>query len=143
MWGVALEFRGDGRSCRQHVPISFPLAMVRRAALLVIVAGLVILADEVRAQQYECSEELFHRVRPKVELLFGAGVLRNDPHSRASVLVLDGYWSQLTPTEKKRFADRLVCAMTGVGKSLPALTLKSLMTGKVIGEWAAGSLSVR
>lgn len=117
--------------------------MMRKAALLVIVAGLVILADEVRAQQYECSEELFHRVRPKVESLFGAGVLRNDPHSRASVLVLDGYWSQLTPTEKKRFADRLVCAMTGVGKSLPALTLKSLMTGKVIGEWAAGSLSVR
>ncbi len=115
---------------------------MQKVALLVVLTGLVF-AAEARAQQYDCSAETYRRARPKVESLFGSGVLRKDPHSDAAVLVLDNYWVQLTAAEKRRFADRLVCAMAGTGNSLPVLTLKSLMTGKALGEWAAGSLSVR
>jgi len=120
---------------------SNPLAAI--GGVLTVIAFLFILAGEARAQQYECSEETYRRARPKVESLFGAGVLRKDARSTASVLVLDNFWTQLTAPEKRRFADRLVCAMAGAGKSLTGLTLKSLMTGKVLGEWAGGSLSVR
>jgi hypothetical protein len=128
--------------CRRRTLIrSNPLATI--AGVLAVVACLIILAGQVRAQQYDCSEETYRRARPKVESLFGAGVLRKDARSAASVLVLDNYWTQLTSTEKRRFADRLVCAMAGAGKSLAALTFRSLMTGKVLGEWAGGSLSVR
>lgn len=108
-----------------------------------MLAGLVVFADQARAQHYECSEETYRRTRPKVESLFGSGVLRKDPRSPAAVLVLDNYWEQLSALEKQRFAERLVCAMAGSGRSLTHLTLKSLMTGKAVGEWSAGSLSVR
>ena len=120
---------------------SKPLAAVCGVGM--VAAFLLILAGQGRAQQYECSDETYRRARPKVESLFGAGVLRKDARSSASVLVLDNFWTQLTAPEKRRFADRLVCAMAGAGRSLPALTLKSLMSGKVLGEWAGGSLSVR
>jgi hypothetical protein len=114
-----------------------------RAALWVMLTGLVVFADRAGAQHYECSEETYRQMRPKVESLFGSGVLRKDPHSAAAVLVLDSYWEQLSASERQRFADRLVCAMAGSGKSLTHLTLKSLMTGKAVGEWTAGSLRVR
>ena len=114
-----------------------------RAALLVVLTGLVVFAEAARAQHYECSEETYRRTRPKVESLFGSGVLRKDPHSMAAVLVLDTYWAQLTASERQRFADRLVCAMAGAGKTLSRLVLKSLTTGNALGEWTAGSLSVR
>ena len=139
-----LRHRGDDgfvvRWRRALVP-SNPLAA--RRCVLAVTSCLFIFAVQAQAQQYECSEEIYHRVRPKVESLFGAGVLRKDARSAVSVLVLDNYWAQLTAPEKRRFADRLVCAMAGPGNSLPRLTLKSLMTGKVLGEWAGGSLSVR
>jgi hypothetical protein len=120
---------------------SRPLAAVCGVAM--VAAFLLILAGQGRAQQYECSEETYRKARPKVESLFGAGVLRKDGRSAASVLVLDNFWTQLTAAEKRRFAERLVCAMAGAGRSLNGLTLKSLMTGKVLAEWAGGSLSVR
>jgi hypothetical protein len=126
----------------RHAAIpSNPLAAL--CGVLAVTACLFILAGPARAQQYDCSDETYRRARPKVESLFGAGVLRKDTHSAGSVLVLDNYWAQLTAPEKRRFADRLVCAMAGAGKSLPGLTLKSLTTGKVLGEWAGGNLSVR
>jgi hypothetical protein len=114
-----------------------------RAAFWLMLAGLVVFADAARAQHYECSEETYRKMRPKVESLFGSGVLRKDPHSTGAVLVLDTYWAQLTTSEKQRFADRLVCAMAGTGKTLSRLTLKSLATGTALGEWTAGTLSVR
>jgi hypothetical protein len=117
--------------------------MMRKTARLALVAGLVLFSGQVGAQQYDCSAETYHQARPKVESLFGSGILRNDPKNQSTVLVLDKYWTQLTAPEKARFAERLVCAIAGVGKGLPALTLKSLMSGKVLGEWAAGGLSVR
>jgi len=127
---------------RQRVLVrSKPVAAI--CGVLSVAAFLLILAGQGRAQQYDCSEETYRKARPKVESLFGAGVLRKDARSTASVLVLDNFWTQLTAPEKRRFAERLVCAMAGAGMSLPGLTFKSLMTGKVLGEWAGGSLSVR
>ena len=134
MIGSAPARRGAGKAQQRTMP---------RAALWVMLTGLVVFADQAGAQHYDCSEETYRQMRPKVESLFGSGVLRKDPHSAAAVLVLDSYWEQLSASERQRFADRLVCAMAGSGKSLTHLTLKSLMTGKAVGEWTAGSLSVR
>lgn len=117
--------------------------MKQKTALVVTAACLVLLSGQAGAQQYDCSAETYRQARPKVESLFGSGILRKDPRNAATVFVLDKYWTQLTAPEKTRFAERLVCAIAGVGKGLSALTVKSLMTGQILGEWAAGSLSVR
>jgi len=49
----------------------------------------------------------------------------------------------MTYPEKTRFAEEIVCATAGAGKALRGLMLKSLSTGKEIGEWGPfGGLSV-
>jgi hypothetical protein len=105
-------------------------------------AALGVLSGPATAQSYDCSEPTYQRVRPKIVVLFGAGILQNDPNGGVSVLVADRYWSSLTFPQKKDFADALVCAIAGAHKGLSGLTLKSLQSGKVIGEWAAATLTI-
>ena len=96
-----------------------------------------------RAQAYDCSEKTYQHAHGKIILAFGTGVLQNDPGGGVSVLVSDDYWRRMTFPDKTRFAEEIVCATAGVGKGLSGLTLKSLSTGKVIGEWGPfGGLTV-
>ncbi len=76
-------------------------------------------------------------------LAFGFGILQNDPGGGVSVLVADDYWRRLTFPEKIRFAEEIVCAAAGADRGASGLSLKSLSTGKVIGEWGPfGGLSI-
>jgi hypothetical protein len=88
------------------------------------------------ARAYDCSEKTYQHAHAKIVLAFGAGILQNDPGGGVSVLVADNYWTRLTLPEKARFAEEIVCATAGADKGLSGLTLKSLSTGKVVGEWA-------
>lgn len=96
-----------------------------------------------QVQAYDCSEKTYQHAHAKIILAFGTGVLQNDPGGGVSVLVADGYWRRMTFPEKTRFAEEIVCATAGTGKGLSGLTLKSLSSGKVVGEWGPiGGLSV-
>jgi len=108
--------------------------MRRKLVTLLCVIALT-LVGALRAQAYDCSEKAYQHAHAKIVLAFGTGVLQNDPSGGVSVLVADGYWRGLTFPEKVRFAEEIVCATAGVGKGLSGLSLKSLSTGKVIGEW--------
>jgi hypothetical protein len=96
-----------------------------------------------QSRGYDCSEKTYQYAHTKITLAFGTGILQNDPGGGVSVLVAESYWRRLTFREKTRFAEEIVCATAGAGKGLSGLTLKSLSTGNVIGEWGPfGGLSV-
>jgi hypothetical protein len=88
-----------------------------------------------RSRGYDCSEKAYKYAHTKIMLAFGTGILQNDPGGGVSVLVAEDYWRRLTFPEKTGFAEKIVCATAGAGKGLSGLTLKSLSTGKVAGEW--------
>jgi hypothetical protein len=76
-----------------------------------------------------------------------AGNLKADPESgrdgiTLSVFVSEAFWGRMTFLEKLDFAESLICAWAGVGKSILVLHLRSEMTGQVIGEWRLNRLTV-
>ena len=75
-----------------------------------------------------------------MELAFGTGILKND--SGLSVFISETYWNQMKFEEKSRFAEALDCAVAGVGKSVAEMTFRSDRTGKTIGDWSWGTLTV-
>lgn len=106
--------------------------------------GLALALGTGEARAYDCSTKTYQEAHTKIVLAFGTGILQNDPGGGVSVLVADGYWQRLTFPQKVHLAEQIVCATAGVDKGLSGLTLKSLSTGKVIGEWGPmGGLNVQ
>jgi hypothetical protein len=97
---------------------------------------LVAAAGTAPALAYDCSDKTHRVAKAKMELAFGLGILQNDPNHGLAVLIDDSYWTRMTFPQKTQFAEQLVCAIAGVGKGLTGITLKSLMTGKTVGEWS-------
>lgn len=75
-----------------------------------------------------------------MDLAFKLGILRND--SGAGVFISEAFWSQMSFSQKQAFADNLVCATAGVGRGLYRIRFRSDMTGKELGEWKTGILTV-
>lgn len=106
----------------------------------VMIFGLLALPGRVQA--YECSTEVYKDAYPKMDALFRAGTLQKGTGGALSVMINEAAWGGLTFNQKQAFADRLVCSIAGVGKGLYSLDIQSNMTGKVIGAWKLGTLSV-
>jgi hypothetical protein len=94
------------------------------------------------AHALECTAPEYDRARSRIQLLFGMGILQNLPDHGLGVYVNDAYWARMTFPQKQNFAEELACAAAGVGKSLSMMTYKSLASGKVIGDWSLGTLTV-
>lgn len=78
--------------------------------------------------------------------MFNIRALARDPDRAdfigVSVLVDDIVWRQMNFPAKKNFADKLVCAIAGEGKGLTELRLRSLSTGRILGDWKADHLDI-
>jgi len=111
----------------------------RRAGFLLAVALSCATATCVHAR--ECTAEQYKVDRLKMEIAFGAGLVR--PDTLSSVFISEKLWNGLTYAQKVDFVESLSCAVAGVGKAVSEMTFRSDMTGKVIGEWSWGGLTVK
>lgn len=102
----------------------------------------VVLAGEASA--YDCTQAVYDRAKVEMSLAFGTKTLENDKRGGGglSVLIDERFWRSLTINEKQSFSDRLACAVAGVGKGISSYTLRSKMTGKPVGEYSWGTLTV-
>jgi len=90
-----------------------------------------------------CTEQKHKSDQLQMELAFGTGILKNDEKgSGLSVFVSEIYWNQMTFEQKTRFVEAFDCAVAGVGKSIAEMKFRSDRTGKTIGEWSWGTLTV-
>jgi hypothetical protein len=108
---------------------SFVLAM----AFLIITGG--------QSTAYDCSEAKYQADHQRMDMAFKTGILRNDTGGD-SVFISEAYWRGLSFAQKNEFADALVCAVAGAGKGLRSMRFRSDMTGKLIGDWNMGTLTV-
>jgi hypothetical protein len=90
-----------------------------------------------------CSKQQYEADHLQMELAFGTGILKNDAKgSGLGVFISEAYWNQMTFEQKTRFAEAFDCAIAGVGKSIAEMKFRSDRTGKTIGEWSWGTLTV-
>jgi hypothetical protein len=95
------------------------------------------------ATAYDCSPETYKSARAKVGLAFATGRLAVNPTDKnANVLISDQYWGTMPLPEKITFADAMVCAVAGVGKAMRSFQFRSLTTGKPVGDWNMGTLTL-
>jgi hypothetical protein len=114
-------------------------------SLFFALALMAIPVTEVAAK--ECTAEQHDADRARMTEATEAGNLRADPDSGSdgitlSVFVSESFWEGMTFVEKADFTESLVCAWAGVGKGILKLSLRSEMTGKVIGKWDINRLTV-
>jgi len=117
-----------------------PKAMKMGRVISFWLATAVVIASWETSEARDCTEAQYKIDYPKIELAFGIGILRND--KGGDVFISEGYWTSLTFAQKVDFAESLSCAVAGVGKAIATITFRSDMTGKTIGEWHWGDLTV-
>jgi len=94
------------------------------------------------ALAYDCTPTLYGSAKLQITALFATGVLENSSYNGANILIDDRFWRNMPFKEKEAFAERLICAAAGPGKGFSVLTIRSRMTGKPVGEWNMGTLSI-
>jgi len=114
----------------------------RRHLQAALIAAALFCGPLDRAEAYDCSQSRYDSAHKRMDLAFRTGVLSNDPRPPLSVFISERFWTSITFQQKQEFADALVCAVAGPGKGLSNLNLRSDMTGKIIGDWSWGKLTV-
>jgi len=105
------------------------------------VLGFTHLSSLGSASEY-CTKEQFERDRAFIDGAISAGTLVRGPKGlRDSILIDEGFWSDMNYLGKITFMQRFECAASGgSGKHLLSLDLRSLATGKLLATWTLGEL---
>lgn len=95
------------------------------------------------AAAYDCSSTKHKEARERIVFAIESGIIQPIPGGGSRAILLnDVFWSRLTFPQKQIFADELVCAAAGEGKGLRSIQIRSLMTGKPLGDWNMGTLTL-
>lgn len=92
------------------------------------------------AWAYDCGEGKYSRDRLRVESLFTARLIALAPDR--AVLVDDHLWRRSTLFEKQILIEAIICSAAGPNKGLARMRMRSMMTGREIGVWDMGQLTV-
>lgn len=116
--------------------------MTGKSIACVVILTTVLVAASVRCHARDCTASQHKTDKARMEAAFGAGILKNDKDAHPGVFISENYWRRLTFAETIEFTETLSCAVAGVGKALSDMRFRSDMTGKVVGVWSWGTLTV-
>jgi hypothetical protein len=89
-----------------------------------------------------CTTDRYATCTSMIGKAYSMGVLKNDTSGGVSVFVNDRFWSIMDFQAKSNFARCLDCVGAKPGKILMSIQFRSMQTGKDIGKWWLGQLTV-
>jgi hypothetical protein len=91
----------------------------------------------------DCTMARHATDRALIDKLLKTGLLRaDDSHPGRALFVDDRLWARLAYHQKTALIASFSCGVVGPEKELATLRLRSMMTGKTIGEWSYRTLTV-
>lgn len=124
-------------------PGDFRAILIGAAFGIFAFIGIGIWSVAIADDYYKCTKAHYDESRTRILLAFGMEVLELDKRGLLDFFIDDRFWHSMTFNEKQLFAQRISCAAAGTGKAISSFTLNSKMTGKPVGNYSWGTLTVQ